>query len=494
MRNRAAYLKPMLHHLGAIYRLFGFVLLLPLGMLAFDTLRGRAEVTPVAYLLPAVLAWALGFTLTRRWPRAPLDGRRAMLVTALGWISISALGALPFTIGVGATFLDAFFESVSGFTTTGITMFTELDGMPRSVLFWRALTQWVGGLGILTFFLAVTFSGGGAHRLYSAESHKISGSRPAPGLFHTLRILWIIYAGFTAAVALALVLQGLSVFDAVAHAFTALSTGGYSPYDASIDHYRVAGYAHFIGIEITLIVGMLLGGMNFLVHYRAFTGSFRALWDNTEIRLFWLLIAGATVLVAGDHFLRFGLGSPGETVRTAAFQTVSIMTTTGFATRDIGTPWFPAVAKQVFLVLMVVGGCVGSTGGGVKVMRIAVLAAMLRRQISRVVYGGSAVNPVVVDGEIVSTEELRRISALFFAWVVLLMAGSAVTAFFSELGPLESASGMFSALGNIGPCYIAPDAVPSLHPAIKIVYVIGMLAGRLEILPILLLFTPRAWR
>jgi trk system potassium uptake protein TrkH len=494
VRNRAAYLKPMLHYLGAVYRMFGFVLLVPLGMLAFDVLHGRAEVSPGAFLLPAVLTWALGLALTGRGRQTPLDGRRAMLVTALGWITISALGALPFTIGIGASYLDAFFESVSGFTTTGITMFTGLDDMPRSILLWRALTQWVGGLGILTFFLAVTFSGGGGHRLYSAESHKIASSRPAPGLFHTLRILWIIYAGITAAVALALVLQGVSIFDAVAHSFTALSTGGYSPYDASIDHYRAAGYAHYAGIEITLMIGMLLGGMNFLVHYRVFKGSLRALWDNTEVRLFWYIIAGATLLVAIDHFARFGFSEPGASVRTAAFQTVSIITTTGFATRDIGTAWFPALSKQIFLVLMVIGGCVGSTGGGIKVMRVAVLGAMLRRQVTRVVYGDSAVSPVVIDGEIVSVEELRRISALFYAWVLLLFVGAAITAFFSDLGPLESASGMFSALGNIGPCYIAPDAVTKLHGVVKLTYAVGMLAGRLEILPVLLLFTPRAWR
>jgi len=494
VRNRVAYLKPMLHHLGAIYRLFAVVLLLPLGMLAFDALRGRTEVSPAAFLVPAALAWLIGLVLMRLWPRAPLDGRRAMLVTALGWVTISALGALPFTMSMGSSFLDAYFESVSGFTTTGITMFTGLDDMPRSILLWRALTQWVGGLGILTFFLAVTFSSGGAHRLYSAESHKIASSRPAPGVFHTLRILWIIYAGFTAAISVALVLQGVSIFDAVTHSFTALSTGGYSPYDASIEHYRLAGYAHYAGIEITLIVGMLLGGMNFLVHYRALTGSVKALWDNTEIRLFWFIVGGATVLIAADHFMHFGTGASGETVRTAAFQAVSIMTTTGFATRDIGTDWFPAVAKQIFLVLMVIGGCVGSTGGGIKVMRVAVLMAMLRRQINRVVYGGSAVSPVVIDGAIVPVEELRRISALFFAWILLLFAGAGITAMFSDFGPLESASGMFSALGNIGPCFIAPGAVTALHPVIKLTYILGMLAGRLEILPILLLFTPRAWR
>lgn len=494
MRNRALYLIPIFHYMGALFWIFGFVLLIPLLVLIPYAKSGHEEVSYWSYLLPAIISWFMGAVFKRGWSFGTIDTPRAMLVCALGWISISALGALPLRLGLNVGYLDAYFEAVSGFTTTGITMFQGLDHMPRSIIFWRALMQWVGGLGILAFFLAVAFAGGTAHQLFSAESHKIFSKRPAPGLFRTVRILWAIYAGFTILIIALLKLEGVSVYDAVAHSFTALSTGGYSPYDASIDHYRLVGHPHFVAIEYTLTFAMLLGGINFFIHYRVLTGGIRALWDNIEMRLFWSILGGAVVLVGLNHCMKFGFDNAGETVRYSLFQVAAIMTTTGFATKDIGASYFPALAKQIFLVLMIVGGCVGSTGGGIKVLRIGILLKMVQRQIRRVVYGGSSVNLVVIDGDAIEAEEVRRTSALFFAWATLLLLGSGITALLSDLGPLEAASGMFSALGNIGPCYISAGNITQLHPVIKVTYIVGMLAGRLEILPILLLFSRRAWK
>ncbi len=494
MRNRLLYLIPVLHYLGALFWIFGFVLLVPVFVQVIFARAGYDEVSPLCYLIPAAVSWFLGALLKRSWGLGRIESRGSMLVCALGWICISAVGALPLSLGLGVSYLDAYFEAVSGFTTTGITMLQGLDDMPRSIIFWRAFMQWVGGLGILAFFLAVAVTGGSSHQLFSAESHKIFSKRPTPGLFRTLRILWAIYAGFTFLIVILLVLEGVSAYDAVAHSFTVLSTGGYSPYDASIDYYRQAGYTHFAAIEYTLVFGMLLGGMNFFIHYRVLTGGFGALWDNLEIKLFWFILGGAAVLVAFDHWMKFGFESFGETIRYSLFQVVAVMTSTGFATKDIGADYFPALAKQLFLVLMVVGGCVGSTGGGIKVLRIGVLLKMVGRQIRRVVHGSYSVNLIVVDGDVIEVEEVRRISALFFAWVVLLFLGGAITALLSDLGPLESASGMFSALGNIGPCYISVEGITQLDPIIKITYIVGMLAGRLEILPILLLFSRKTWK
>lgn len=494
MRNRFLYLLPILDYLGALLWIFGFVTLIPLVVLLLYRQAGHSEVSPLTFILPAGIAFVLGPVLKSTPGFRGLDGRGAMVLCALGWIAISALGAIPFCLALKIGYLDAYFETVSGFTTTGITMLRGLDAMPRSIIFWRAFIQWLGGLGILTFFLAVLFTGGSAHTLFSAESHKVFTKRPAPGLFHTLRILWAVYGALTLLSVGLLALEGLSVFDAVAHTLTAISTGGYSPYDASIDYYRQAGYRHFALIEYTIAFVMLLGGTSFFIHYRLLRGDFRSLWDNLEMRLWWTLIAGASILVALDHFIRFGFGHVAETIRYSVFQVVAIITTTGFATRGIDTEYFPPLARQIFLLLMVVGGCVGSTAGGIKVLRIGVLIKMVGRQIKRVIYGRFAVNPVVVDGEVVDTEEVRRIAALFFAWMALLALGSGVTAVLSEFGALESASGMFSALGNIGPCYIPAEQVTQLHPFVKITYIAGMLAGRLEILPILLLFTRRTWK
>ncbi len=496
MRNRIAYFIPMLDYLGALFWVFGFVMLAPIAILLIYAGQARDEVSLFSYAVPAAAALALGFVLKRRLPFKPLDARRSMLLCAIAWIAISALAALPFTIGMGTHYLDAYFEAVSGFTTTGITMLTGLDGLPRSIIFWRGMTQWLGGLGILTFFLAVASQAGAGHRLFSAESHKIYSKRPAPSLFRTLQILWGIYAAFTALIAALLVLQGLSVFDAVSHAFTCLSTGGYSPYDASIGHYRQAGYSLYVTIEYTVILGMFLGGTNFFIHYRALTGDARALWDNFEMRLWWGICLGATALVMLDHWLRFGASQGGfEAVfRDSLFQVIAMASGTGFATRHIRTAWYPALAKQLFLVLMVIGGCVGSTTGGVKVLRIGILLKMIGRQTRRIIHGRRAVTSVLVDGELIELEELRRVAGLFFAWIVFLAIGGGITALLSNYGPLESASGMFSALGNIGPCYIPVEGMTQLHPIVKLTYIVGMLAGRLEILPILLLFSRRTWR
>ena len=506
MRNRFGWLMPILGYLGALFWMFGFVMLAPIGVLLYYRHCGNEEVAVWCYILPAAFALLLGLFLKRRWAFASLDSRGAMMACALGWICVSALGALPFYMALDVGYLDAFFESVSGFTTTGITMLTGLDYMPRSILFWRSFIQWLGGLGILTFFLALVYTGGTAHQLFTAESHKIFSKRPVPGLFHTLRILWAIYAALTMLIIALLRLEGMGLFDAVCHSFTALSTGGYSPYDASIDYYRQVGHPHYIAIEYTLTLGMLLGGINFVVHYRVLTGHIGSLWDNLEMRLLWAILGGALVLVALNHamahaasravgdVLAYAVENIEQVFRHSLFQIVAILTTTGFATKDIGADYFPALSKQIFLVLMVIGGCVGSTGGGIKVLRIGVLIKMVTRQLKRVIYGRRTLNLVVVDGESIDTEEVRRISALFFAWIALLAIGGGITALLSDLGAIEAASGMFSALGNIGPCYISVKDMTELHPIVKITYIVGMLAGRLEIVPILLLFYRRSWR
>jgi len=499
VRNRWRYWRPVLEYLGLLTWVFGVMALVPLGVRVLAEPGEHAPVPASAFWVPGVVALGAGLALKRNVSFPALDSRRAMVLCALGWLVVSAVGALPFYLGLDMPLLDAYFESVSGFTTTGITMLHGLETLPRSLLFWRSLIQWLGGLGILSFFLGLLYTGQSAQQLFGAESHKVFAKRPAPSLFRTLRILWLIYAALTAAVAVALALEGLGLFDSVAHAMTCLSTGGYSPYDASIGHYGAAGHPHFIAIEYTIIVGMLLGGTSFFVHYRLLRGGVRALWDGLEIRLWWAMLAGATAIVMVDHLRRFAadagtLAGWEATFRTSLFQVMALATSTGFGTADIGADYFPAAAKQVFLLLMVVGGCVGSTSGGLKVLRVGVLLKMLGRQMRRLIYGPRSQHPVVVDGEIVETAELRRIAVLFFAWMALLLAGSLVTALLSDHGALESASGMFSALGNIGPCYIPVGDMMVLHPVIKIVYILGMVAGRLEILPLLLLFSPRTWR
>ncbi|MFP4588913.1 MAG: TrkH family potassium uptake protein [Candidatus Acetothermia bacterium] len=483
-----------LRYLGALAWVFAFIALIPLVLLPFLPEVDISLSSVLPFLTASIVSLSLGAAANRSLKLKPLTGNGAVLVVTLSWFLVSAIGAVPFMVELNLGFIDAFFESSSGFTTTGITILTNLDELPKTLLFWRSLTQWIGGLGILTFFSVLVFKGEASHKLYGAESHKVISERPAPGLFSTLKILWSIYSFFTLAIFSALLVEGVGWFDSINHAMTTLSTGGFTPHVACVDYFRQAGFANYRLIEYTLMFGMALGGISFVFHYRILRGKLSALWDSIEIRLFWKIVGGATLLVLLNHIWVHGITETLSAFRYSLFQVLSLLTSTGFGTKDIGSNYFPAMAKQVFLVLMVVGGMVGSTAGGFKIFRIGVLGKALKRQLRKTVNPRRAVNPLIVDGKRVPQEEIGRISALFFAWGGFILVGGMITAFFSSYSPLVAFSGMFSALGNIGPTFIPLQELPELHPLIKITYSIGMLAGRLEILPLLLLLSPRAWR
>jgi len=508
MRNGFRRVKCIFYFIGGLLEILSLVLLFPLIVVAaYWEQRGDGWICVAAFGVTALISLIVGLLLRTLFEPETLDTAGSMLICAVGWLLVSALGALPFVIAIGSNGLDAYFEAMSGFTTTGITVFSGLDTMPRSILFWRALTQWLGGIGILSFFLMVTFRAGGAHHMFGAESHKISSVRPAPGLYSTLRIIWAIYALFTVLAAVILAFEKMPVFDAVCHALTALSTGGFSPHDSSIEFYRSTGHLNYRLIEYTLTFFMMLGGMSFLVHYRILTKDLKALWDNVEIRYWWRLVVGFTAIVFIDRLHKTGALNailargaavePGEiesSFRHSAFQVMSILTTTGFATKDIGSEFFGALSKQLFLAMMVIGGCAGSTSGGFKVLRVAILNRLMFRETFKLRTSIKASADLIVDKRIVPEDEVRRVAALFFTWMVLLLLGGGISAFFSDLSPWESFSGMFSAMGNIGPCYISAEDMINIHPVVKVTYIFGMLAGRLEILPVLLLFSRKAWK
>jgi len=245
---------------------------------------------------------------------------------------------------------------------------------------------------------------------------------------------------------------------------------------------------------------MLLGGMNFLLHHEILSGRPGALFRDFEARRFFLILAGAVLLLTGDHLLRFRESAPltpaavHETFRASLFQAASLITSTGYATKDINDPFFPALSKQVFFLLMIVGGCVGSTAGGIKVFRVGVLARLFRTRLFKTTAPAGAVAPVVTNGKVLPEGEILKISALFFAWLGLIALGAGITAAFSDLDAWQSLSGMTSAVGNMGPFYFSVHKMAGLSPVVKGTYVFGMLAGRLEILPVAVLFTRAAWR
>ncbi|HUU16717.1 MAG TPA: TrkH family potassium uptake protein [Sedimentisphaerales bacterium] len=508
MRNGFRRISCIFHYIGNLLEILGLILLFPLIIvLVYWGQKGDGWVTATSFAVAALISFSLGMILRHKFKPAALNPAGSMLICALSWLVVSAVGALPFVIAVPSNYLDGYFEAMSGFTTTGITIFSGLDDMPRSILFWRALTQWLGGIGILSFFLVLTFQAGGAHHIFGAESHKISSGRPAPGLFHTLRIIWAIYAIFTLLAAAVLAVERMPVFDALCHALSALATGGFSPHDSSIEFYRLTNHPNYRLIEYTLAFIMMLGGINFLVHYRLLTRDFKALWDNIEIRYWWRLIAVFITVILIERLYKTGalealftrgiainLSEFERSFRHSIFQVISILTTTGFATKNIGSDFFGTAAKQLFLVMMVIGGCVGSTAGGFKVLRIAILNRLMFRELFKLRTSGKASSGLIIDKKTVPEDEVHRIAALFFTWMALLLIGGVITALFSNQGPWRSFSGMFSAMGNIGPCYISGQDMINIHPVVKLTYIFGMLAGRLEILPVLLLFSRKAWK
>jgi len=297
----------------------------------------------------------------------------------------------------------------------------------------------------------------------------------------------------------------MSFFDSLNHSFTTLSTGGFSPHDSSIAYYTLNGFKYHIFIEYIIIFGMILGGINFLVHYHVLRGRINQFWKNFEIRYFWGIILISVIIILFEVIIKMEFKfSPyifqmkfwrtfELNFRLVLFQVVSILTTTGFTTKDISNPYFGFASKQMFLILMFIGGCVGSTSGGFKVFRIALLNKIYRKEIFKIFLPRKAVKSIYIEDKLITNEEIQRIISIFFIWLSLLIFGGIITSLLSDYNSISSISVMFSALGNIGPSYIPTEDISNLNPLIKIIYIFGMLAGRLEIFPIIILLNRKAW-
>ncbi len=482
----------VLHYLGTVLVAFSLLQAAPLLISAIyrETVRFPMRI----YVIPAGISLFVGLSLVLLFRPRRLTLGTAMAVGALGWFGLSLVGAIPYWLALDLTYLDAFFETTSGFTTTGATLFTGLSLLPKSILLWRGLTEWIGGLGIFTLFLFVMREGGGRHVLISAEAHKAASERFSPGLFSSLRILWSIYAGLTLGCALLLFVEGMSPFDAAIHALTTVSTGGFSNYDRSIGYFAAAGYPHAASIEYTIIAFMFLGGTSFLIHWHLLRRRLGEIRANTE---FWgwigILLAAAAIVAIADRGRIAEVGAS-EYIRSSLFHVVSIATTTGFTLRPIDSSWFTPLAKQALFILMIVGGCVGSTAGGMKVLRVVLLGKLLRRRLRVITGSPHEVAPITLNRRLVSPVEVERAAAVAVGWagaiVVVWLAASAV----SGLGGWESLSAATSALGNVGPNYVPSQVFLSIGPGAKVIYILAMVAGRLEILPLLLIFSRRVWR
>ncbi len=456
---------------------------------------GGSDTIPL--FLSAAIAIVAGLAAYRFTSLAgDLSVRESYLIVTLSWLGAALFGALPYWLaGVVGSPLDAFFESISGFTTTGASIFPDPESLPRGILFWRDFSQWLGGMGIIVLAVAVLpFLGVGGMQLFQAEVPGPTPDRLRPRISQTAKILWVVYVGFTAAQALLYLVGGMSVFDAVTHAFGTMPTGGFSTRTDSIAAFD----SPFI--EYVTIVFMYVAGINFSLHYRALRGKPRSLLADGEWRFYSILLGLAAAIVIAAHLASgtYQDGGPTfawleATFRASLFQVVSIGTTTGYATADYVT--WPAVTQVTLFFLMFVGGMAGSTGGGMKTMRLWVLLKQGIVELRKHLHP-RAVVLTHVGGRAVNEGVMLKILAFLFLFMTSFIVGALLL---SALGmDLETAAGASAAaIGNIGPGLgnVGPlDNYAWLPPTGKVVMSALMLLGRLEIYTVLVLFHPEFWR
>ena len=476
------------------YRMIGFaigrILLVEAALLLLPmaVALGYGE-SPVPYLLPAALLVLCGGLLSFKKPRqASLFARDGLAVVALAWIAVSLFGALPFYIsGSIESFVDCFFETVSGFTTTGATILTEVESLNRGILFWRSFTHWVGGMGVLVFVMAILPMGGDGHGM-----HMLRAEMPGPAvgklvsrMSDTAKILYGIYLVMTVIEIVLLLAGGMPLFDACIHSFGSAGTGGFSSRNLSVGAYNNPYF------EIVIGIFMLLFGINFNLYYFLLMRRFRDVAKSEELWAYLGIVAFSTVTIAAN--IRHLYGAVGTSLRHAFFQVSSIITTTGYATVDFDQ--WPGYAKTVLVLLMFVGGCAGSTGGGLKVTRVVTLVKAAFMDMRKMIHPNAVVN-VRMEGRAMPEKQVRGVQA-YFSVYMLLYAVSWLLLSLNGFDLLSTFTALSACINNIGPGLgmVGPTGnFSAFAPWAKLLLSFDMLAGRLEIFPMLLLFVPSTWR
>ena len=470
--------------LGALLLFLAAALLAPIPFaLYFDD--GAAG----SFLLAALVAAGCGLLLLRlRRSSRELSVREGFAVVTFGWVFFALFGALPFLFsGAMASPLDACFETMSGFTTTGATILPAVEVLPQSLLFWRALTHWLGGMGIIVLSLAILpMLGVGGMQLFKAEVPGPTADRLKPRIQDTAKLLWGVYVLLTGAETLLLMVGGMSFFDALCHAFATLATGGFSTRNASVGAYDSA----YIDWVVTGF--MFLAGVNFSLHYHALRGRLREYFRNEEFLTYLALTVGVTLVLVAINQGRSYL-SLADNLRFSAFQTTSILTTTGFGTANYES--WPVLAQYLLVFLMFVGGCAGSTGGGIKVARFLLLFKHAKVQLYRLIHP-RAVRLVKLGNTPVDREVMQSILGFFALYMGVFVVASFLMAA-SGLDLVSSAASVIATLGNIGPGLgsVGPVAhYGHIAPFGKGVLILCMLLGRLELFTVMVLFFPSFWR
>ena len=443
----------------------------------------------VAFISSILLTLSAGLLLRLIRPAsAEIYARDGFAIVALGWVLISAFGSLPFLFsGSISSPVDALFETVSGFTTTGSSILTDVESQPRGILFWRSFTHWIGGMGVLVFTLAVLpkIKASTLH-IMKAESPGPNPGKLVPKIGGTAKILYGIYLVMTSALIVLLLLAGMPLFDSFIHAFGTAGTGGFSSKALSVGAYNS------VYIEVIITVFMFLFGVNFSLYYQVLKVSIKSLFKDAEFRFYLATVLVATVLVTID-LTGSVFGSVWESLRHSSFQVSTIITTTGFATTD--TNLWPMFSKCVLLMLMFIGGNAGSTAGGIKCIRIVLLTKVIKREIARIIHPRS-VRTVKINGAAVDEEILSGVTAFFFIYI-LIFASAVLAVSLDGLDFESTFSAVATTLNNVGPGFgvFGPMGnFSGLSDLSTVVLTFCMLVGRLEVYPVLLLFAPTFWK
>lgn len=471
--------------LGLLLMLFSLTLLVPIAVAMI-----YQEQTQDAFFLAFAIIFSIGMLVWLPNSRGvgELRTRDGFLVTVLFWVLLSLGGALPLTLAEPSlSFTDAVFESISGLTTTGATVISGLDELPRSILYYRQQLQWLGGIGIVVIAVAIMpMLGIGGMQLYRAETPgPVKDSKLTPRITETAKMLFLIYGILTVACGFAYWFAGMSAFDAIGHSFSTVSTGGFSTHDASI------GYFNSASITLVTIVFMVLSGMNFGLHFMVWNRkSLRCYWADSEARLYLAIIATGSIVVCSFLYVR-GVYDGEASLLNGTFQLASFMTSTGYTTADFSI--WPTFLPIFLMTVSFFGGCGGSTAGGVKVGRMLIMAQQGLREIQKLIHPG-AVIPLKVHSRVVPERVTNGIWAFFGAYLAVFY-GMVLVLLATDLDFLTAWSAAASMLNNLGPGLgAAAINFGDISSLAKWVLCGGMLLGRLEIFTLLVLFTPMYWR
>ena len=472
-----------------ICRVLGLILECLAGLLILPTVAGLCYGEGVThFLITMALSGVLGFLLARVKPYSDvIYAKDGFVVVSLGWVLMSLIGALPFVLsGDIPNYIDALFETVSGFTTTGASILEDVEGLSRGCMFWRSFTHWIGGMGVLVFIMAVLpMSGEHSMHIMRAEVPGPTVGKLVPRVRQTAKLLYLIYIAMTLLEMLLLLLGGMSFYDALLHAFATAGTGGFSTKSASIAAFDS------LYLEMVIAVFMVLFGVNFNLYFLLLIGRWKDALKSEELHWYLGIIAASVMAITLGISKMYGGIAAG--LRHAFFYVASITSSTGFGTVDFVT--WPEYCKWIIVMLMFCGACAGSTGGGIKTSRVIILFRNVACEIRQMIHPRT-VTRVQLDGKRVDTDGLKAVSTFFTSFMLLLITGS----FLVSLDGYDMAtnfSAVLSSLSNIGPgmSLIGPTGNYNIFSyGSKLVLTVMMLIGRLEIFPILILFSPSTWK